>query len=379
MRAMIVDDEPLSLDYFERLLSERPEVTLVGRYTDPHQALAGIAEAKPEVVFLDIEMPEISGISLAEQIQAFAPGTQIVFVTAYREYAIQAFELNAIDYLLKPIQKDRLEKTIQRLVYGSTDPKTQPTEPTLERISMLGSLRFQRTDTASNQLEVKWRTAKAKELFAFLLHHRQKTIRKDFILDVIWTGVDPAKSVAQLYSAIYQLRKLTEKLDLPLTINSHNNSYLLDLQGTPVDAKVWEQRLVTLEPLTKETVPQHLAVLEAYSGDYLAEHAYLWAEPERERLRALWLHHATKLGAYLKESQETTAALAIYRTIQERYPYMEDTSFMLMQLYDRLGDRNSVSRCYKNLAAMLKEEYDTQPLEDVQTWYDEWKKQIAGK
>ena len=142
---------------------------------------------------------------------------------------------------------------------------------------------------------------------------------------------------------------------------------------------VWEQRLLASEPITKETIPQHLAVLEAYSGDYLAEHAYLWAEAERERLRALWLHHATKLGAYLKESEETTAALAIYRTIQERYPYMEDTSFMLMQLYDRLGDRNSVIRCYKKLVAMLKEEYDTDPSDDIQTWYDEWKKQIAGK
>jgi two-component system LytT family response regulator len=379
MRAMIVDDEPLSLDYFERLLAERPEVTLIGRYTDPRQALAGIAEEKPEVVFLDIEMPEINGISLAEKIQAFAPRTNIVFVTAYREYAIQAFELNAIDYLLKPIQKERLEKTLQRLTRNNPESEEKIKQPTLEQICMLSSLRFQLADVGNNQLEVKWRTAKAKELFAFLLHHRQKPIRKDHILDVIWAGNDPEKSVAQLYSAIYQLRKLTEKLALPLTINSHNNSYLLDLQGTPVDAVVWEQRLFASEPITKETIPQHLAVLEAYSGDYLAEHAYLWAEAERERLRALWLHHATKLGAYLKKTGETTAALAIYRMIQERYPYMEDTSFMLMQLYDRLGDRNSVIRCYKKLVAMLKEEYDTEPSEDVQTWYDEWNKQIAGK
>lgn len=379
MRAMIVDDEPLSLDYFERLLAERPEVTLIGRYTDPRQALAGIALEKPEVVFLDIEMPEINGISLAEKIQVFAPRTNIVFVTAYREYAIQAFELNAIDYLLKPIQKERLEKTLQRLAHDKPEPEAKNKQRALEQICMLSSLRFQLAGDERNQLEVKWRTAKAKELFAFLLHHRQKPIRKDHILDVIWTGSDPEKSVAQLYSAIYQLRKLMEKLALPLTINSHNNSYILDLQGTPVDADIWEQRLLASELITKENLPQHLAVLEAYSGDYLAEHAYLWAEAERERLRALWLHHATKLGAYLKESGETTAALAIYRMIQERYPYMEDTSFMLMQLYDRLGDRNSVIRCYKKIVAMLKEEYDTDPSEDIQTWYDEWIKQIAGK
>ena len=95
MRAIIVDDERLSLDYLERLLDERPEVTLVATYTDPHQALAGIEELEPDVVFLDIEMPEITGIQLAEQIQTFSPRTKIVFVTAYREYAVQAFDLNA--------------------------------------------------------------------------------------------------------------------------------------------------------------------------------------------------------------------------------------------------------------------------------------------
>ena len=56
---------------------------------------------------------------------------------------------------------------------------------------------------------------------------------------------------------------------------------------------------------------------------------------------------------------------------------MEDTSFMLMQLYGRLGDRNAVARCYENLVAMLKEEYDTQPSDGIQTWYEEWTKQIT--
>jgi two-component SAPR family response regulator len=209
MRAMIVDDEPLSLDYFERLLAERPEVTLIGRYTDPHQALAGIAEEKPEVVFLDIEMPEINGISLAEQIQAFDPRTNIVFVTAYREYAIQAFELNAIDYLLKPIQKERLEKTLQRLVHDNPEPEAKNKQPTLEQICMLSSLRFELAGDERNQLEVKWRTAKARSYSPFSCITGKTDAERSY-LDVIWTGSDPEKSVAQLYSAIYN-RKLMEK------------------------------------------------------------------------------------------------------------------------------------------------------------------------
>ena len=126
MRALIIDDEPLSLDYFQRLLREQPGVELAGKFTDPHKALAAAGEVQPDVVFLDIEMPEISGIELAKAIQQRAPQAKIVFVTAYREYAVQAFELNATDYLLKPIRKDRLEKALERLRLDQTQNTALP-------------------------------------------------------------------------------------------------------------------------------------------------------------------------------------------------------------------------------------------------------------
>src|SRR5690625_851803 len=78
-------------------------------------AKKNILSKKPDIIFLDIQMPGISGINLAEEIQCSLPETNIVFVTAYDEYAVRAFELSAIDYLLKPVRSNRLKDTIQRI------------------------------------------------------------------------------------------------------------------------------------------------------------------------------------------------------------------------------------------------------------------------
>ena len=114
IRALIVDDEPPARDKLRRWLAEEADIEIVGESADGLDAAAAIARLAPGVVFLDIQMPGLSGLEVATQLE---PGTapHIVFVTAYDEHAIAAFELDAVDYLLKPYDHDRLRKTFERL------------------------------------------------------------------------------------------------------------------------------------------------------------------------------------------------------------------------------------------------------------------------
>src|SRR5262249_45960451 len=105
LRAFLVDDEPLALKRLARLLEATGRVEIVGRATDPARALAQLASAAPDVVFLDIHMPGLSGLQVAERVPARA---MVVFTTAYEQHAVAAFEVNAVDYLLKPIVRERL-------------------------------------------------------------------------------------------------------------------------------------------------------------------------------------------------------------------------------------------------------------------------------
>lgn len=115
MKIILVDDEPLALEELSYLLQDIDSVEILGRYTNPRLSLEAIRNKKPDVVFLDIEMPEIQGFELAEEIIRLDAKTRIVFATSYSEHAIRAFDLNAIDYILKPLSKDRILKTIDKI------------------------------------------------------------------------------------------------------------------------------------------------------------------------------------------------------------------------------------------------------------------------
>ncbi|MES2105334.1 MAG: LytTR family DNA-binding domain-containing protein [Pseudomonadota bacterium] len=115
-KCVVAEDEALLRDSLLQMLAEVwPELDVVAACDDGGAALEAIAEHQPDVVFLDIRMPGLSGLEVAAAMAEASPRSQIVFVTAYNQYAIDAFEKGAVDYLLKPIEKDRLAATVQRL------------------------------------------------------------------------------------------------------------------------------------------------------------------------------------------------------------------------------------------------------------------------
>ncbi|MBN2878919.1 MAG: response regulator transcription factor [Clostridia bacterium] len=114
IECIIVDDEKIILEELCEMI-QRPSIKIVGAFQDPLEAFQNIKILKPNVVFLDIEMPGINGIELAKKIAKLDFEIQIVFVTAYEQYALKAFEVAAIHYLLKPITMDKIEEAIQRV------------------------------------------------------------------------------------------------------------------------------------------------------------------------------------------------------------------------------------------------------------------------
>lgn len=114
MRVLIADDEAPARDKLRRWLAEQADVEILADAADGLAAASIIASQSPDVAFLDIQMPGLDGLEVAAQLEA-STAPLVVFVTAFDEHAIKAFELNAADYLLKPYDKDRLLKTLQRL------------------------------------------------------------------------------------------------------------------------------------------------------------------------------------------------------------------------------------------------------------------------
>ncbi len=132
LRAFLIDDEPLALRRLARLLEATGRVEIAGRATDPAEGLAQVADRAVDALFLDIQMPGLSGFEVAERL---SPGPMVVFTTAYDHHAVQAFEANAADYLLKPIEPDRLNRTLDRLERRRAEPRQDELRGVLEAVA----------------------------------------------------------------------------------------------------------------------------------------------------------------------------------------------------------------------------------------------------
>ena len=119
MKAIIVDDERLARNELKRLLSEFSEIEIIEECNSAEDAILAVDKLKPDVIFLDIHMPGKDGFGVLEELD-YMP--YVIFITAYDEYAIKAFEVNALDYLLKPIELDRLKDAINKVKAELSQP-----------------------------------------------------------------------------------------------------------------------------------------------------------------------------------------------------------------------------------------------------------------
>lgn len=367
MNVILVDDEPLILAHQEKIVGSLEAIHTVKTFSQVTSALEEVRATSPEVIFIDIEMPGKNGIELAKELRQLSPASEIVFVTAYTEYALESYDIDALDYLIKPLTHERLEETIQKfkrrqsLKYGFSKG----------RIRLFDTLEFE--SSSGESLPVKWRTSKAKELFSYLLHNRDRVISKEALLEEFWGGHSFEKRIDQLYATIYQIRKTLRTLPLQVDLVNYQDGYLLQVRGPLLDTIEFDHGIRSIKILTSTSAPVLRHFLELYRGDYLRDVTAIWVENERERLRSCWLKEMRKLAAYYESQDQSIESIALHLTIQDKCPYEEETYFQLMKLYAMRRDREAVEKQYDRLINMLEDEYGNKPDDSVVNWFYDWK------
>ena len=120
MKAIIIDDERLARTELKKLLQEYPEIEVIDEAANAEEGISKIASLHPDLIFLDIQMPGKTGFDMLTQLERTP---QVIFTTAFDEYALKAFEVNALDYLLKPVEPKRLADAVQKLHFENREPK----------------------------------------------------------------------------------------------------------------------------------------------------------------------------------------------------------------------------------------------------------------
>jgi two-component system, LytTR family, response regulator len=193
LRAVIVDDEPLARSRLAALLAEDGRVELVGQAGDGRSAVPLIHDKRPDVVFLDVQMPVLDGFDVLDLLAE--PRPQVVFVTAYDEYALRAFEVHALDYLTKPVRRQRLALAIERVAEQMAFKRPSPgfealrrerkSEP-LQRLTLRAGRRLRVVEIG----EIRYVEAEEKLVFAHLAEGRRAT---DFTLKELEKRLDPTR------------------------------------------------------------------------------------------------------------------------------------------------------------------------------------------
>ena len=195
IRALIVDDEPLPRERIRTLLAQHENIDIVGECGDGVDALHTIREQQPDLVFLDIQMPGLDGFGVLGALPADTMPV-VIFITAYDEYALDAFEVNALDYLLKPIHPARFEKALSRAIAQLDQNQKHETDPTL--YAFVEQLRAERGYTRR---------------FAVRTGSKVHFVRTD---DIDW--IDAAENYVQLHIAgtVHLVRETMKSLEAQL-------------------------------------------------------------------------------------------------------------------------------------------------------------------
>ncbi len=277
MNILIVDDETDSLAEIESYVKKYGQFDRCVVCTNALEALEQASKLPFDIALLDIEMPGINGMELAERLSSLFPKIAIAFITAYNHYAAEAFEVNALAYILKPVREDRLFKALYKLAANKLE---KPPAETGEKESALSINMFRKFTVRRGDQLIKWNRKKSAELFAYLIDNREHPIHKDILCELFWPDFEPKKALVNLQTTIYSIRKALGIADHgQIRIDYAGSSYSLHLQEAISDVYRFERLLLEAYGLNDTTMLEQAIGL--YSGDYLEEDGWLWAEPKK--------------------------------------------------------------------------------------------------
>jgi len=227
IKAIALDDEYHALDRFNTIAKETGEIEVCGLFETVSKFLDYLKDNPCDVVFLDIEMPGRSGMDIIDDILNLHSGIEIVFVTAFNQYALQAFENSAIDYILKPLTFKRLLKTINRI----NKIAKQPAEEQKPFFKCFGSF-----EIYIHGKPVIWRNAKTREIMAFLVHKEGAAVSWEVITETVWPDYDDfEKAHTNFHSTMYLLRKRLNEMGIENILECRRGNYRIHIDKVSCD------------------------------------------------------------------------------------------------------------------------------------------------
>lgn len=262
MNIIAVDDERLVLEDLTEICSVFEEVDSINTFSNPADALEFVALNKVDLAFLDIEMPVMTGLELAKRLNRIRPGISIIFVTGFKEYAFDAFGVNAVGYILKPFSSEMVYNEINKAQRFNTDFEKPRTV-----VKTFGYF-----DVFINDKPVYFSSSKSKELLALLIDRRGGSVSTENAISMLW----PERSYDETVQSLF--RKVLKSLRTALH-DAGISDMLIDVRNQrSVNISTFECDYYQLMKMNK-------IAIDNYTGEYMV--GYNWAQPTKEHIDKL--------------------------------------------------------------------------------------------
>lgn len=344
------------------MLSQDKRIQICGTFISPSDVLEFTAKNEFDVAFLDIEMPGIGGLELAKEILTVHPETQIIFVTAYDSYAVDAFKIHASGYLLKPIDPVELKSQIDFLVnsiYG--DASAVNTEPKLN-VSCFGDF------ICSSQNEtITWKTLKAEELFALFIHYNGVAVPKDVLIDKLWPDADPQKAANLFRVTCTYIRNTLAERGFENPLIRELNKYRIDISKISCDVFDFTNTVCDTASLDIAKIRDAIAL---YKGEYFQNMPYDWAIQRRASLEARFKELSRISAKYYMDEGNYVHAAENLTSILSFDPYDYNTAVEYIKLKIKSGDNDGALLFYREFTDRMIRETGDEPPENFSAIID---------
>ncbi|MCS7459669.1 response regulator [Paenibacillus doosanensis] len=352
---VIVEDEKPILDLMKHIISQNGFYSIVGVFTNPAEALAQWESLRPDVAFLDVEIPKMSGLELAGKINEISDQTEIIFTTAYKQYALDAFGVNAFDYLLKPVTPAAIDKVAQRLAKKRGLLQTGEMKRSVS-IQCFGGFEVVNADG----IPVRWPTRKTEELFAYFLCHPGQILNKWHLADLLWGDMDEERASHNLHNTIYRLKKILREHEIEMVIQKKNTGYMLHT-GTYLYDLLEFQQYGDGCLKEGEANPLMERLYSMYKGPLFDKKGYFWKSRMEEAYGELYIAFVRALVKRDLSAGDLKQAEKRIQACLYNYPLHEEINQEMVELYLRLGRTDRAEKHYKRFKAAYIQELGIEP------------------
>jgi two-component SAPR family response regulator len=347
-KVIIVEDELPNLQLIKMLLDENKNIEVIGEYLSSNKAWENIQLDKPDAVFLDIEMPGMNGMLLAEKIKEYDENIQVVFMTAYNQYAVEAFRINAVHYILKPISEEVIDACIERLMKNRKGAIEIIEEKYL--IECFGTFKvFNKT----TEKTIKWITAKSEELFAYFICNRGQWVDKWKLCDMFWNQSTPKNAEHNLHSTVNRLKNSLKSIGIENVIEYSQGMYKAYLEEFECD--LWK-----FDEFIKNNSECNISDIEGIAklnkGELFEGKDYPWCTELRENYDRCYTDLINKIVDYYSEREDYNKAEMYISRLSELNPLNDSINEKIIELYYRQGNLIKTISQYKKINELYRKE-----------------------